>query len=89
MAVAYDADTDEPIPNVKRVDLVTDDVNNGICEARLVVDVSEIEGEVIAPTRIPSTLSDAEFDELAKRIEHRMIERTRRLAGYRQRRDEA
>jgi len=78
-AIAYDAETDEVIPNIKRVDLVSVDVNNEIYEARLVVDIASevIEGEVIAASRVPPTLSDAEVDELAKRVERRIAQHLR------------
>lgn len=82
MATAYDADTDEPIPNIKRVDWVTTDVNNNVYEARLVVHVDEIEGDAIAPSRVPPTLSDAEFDEIARRVERRIAQHAR-MAGMR------
>ncbi len=72
MAVAYDADTDEQIPHIKRVDWVAVDVNNHVYEARLVVDVCEIEGEIAAPSRIEPTFTNAEFDEITRRVADRM-----------------
>jgi len=82
MATAHDAETDEPIQNVKRVDWVTSDVNNGVCEARLVVHIDEIEGEMVAPTHVTSTLSDADYDEIARRVERRIAQHAR-MAGVR------
>ncbi len=88
LATAYDADTGAMIPNIKRVDLVAVDVNNSVYEARLVVDVDEIEGEIIAAATVPPTLSDAEIDVIARRIERQMGSRFERLTEIGQRRAE-
>lgn len=81
MAVAYDADTDEIVPNVQRVDWVTADVDNGIYEARLVVHVSEFEGEMVAPAKPSLTLSDADIDAIARRVQQRMAAQIRLAKG--------
>lgn len=84
----FDADTCEQLTNIKRVDLVSLDANNQIFEARLVVDVIEVEGEITTAAIVPLTLSDAELDDLARRVERQMASRLERLTGLRQRRVE-
>ena len=81
MAIACDAETDEEIPNIQRVDLVTIDVQNQVYEARLVVLAHEIEGEIPVSASQPARLSDAEFDEIVRRLEQRLIQTARARAA--------
>ncbi len=79
VAIPFDADTGEQLLDVKRVDLVTVDVNNGVFEARLVYDVVVIEGEMIASATVPPQLSDADIDSIAHRVEKRLARNLRML----------
>lgn len=84
LAHVYDAETDEELTFIQRVDLVTIDVQNQVYEAKLVVHLDQIEGQIFGEVSAVDITkfdprehmkNDAALDRIANAIERRIISR--------------